>query len=259
MEDFDKGGAGKSLIFKFISILRNVAFENGKATDKDFKYNSVGKETDVLLIDDLNRYHDLEQLNTMATGDTDINLKYGKIIHFDFKDSPKVAATTNYFPDTMHPGVKRRVKIFEINNYFNEVRTPFTIFKHQLIDDWDSEQMNIEINFLITCLELYLNLGLKVPTIVDADIRLLKVKIGADNISSFDLMEINEGMFIKKWHVYRAASIDVSTKGKNKNRKEKIQATKNFESYLKVKGVKFEVTAERVGEFTEHGYKILLC
>jgi hypothetical protein len=184
----ERGGAGKSLLVRILTLLRKVVtIDAGKKDRQDnFLFDPVRPDTDIVLFDDMKERYPLQELNAIITADFEVNVKYGAKFTLPFKVSPKLVGTSNYMIDTTAPGVKRRTLIIEINDHFSYEHTPMDEFKHRFFEDWSEEQKNTEINFLIRCVQFYLQNGIVKSELTDAENKLLNHKVGEDFKEAFD-------------------------------------------------------------------------
>jgi hypothetical protein len=74
--------------------------------------------------------------------------------------SPKILITTNYTVGGVGGSFERRKFEVEMSDYFSFKHTPVDEFGHLLFDDWDSEEWLKFDNFMITCVQFYLQNGL---------------------------------------------------------------------------------------------------
>jgi hypothetical protein len=78
-----------------------------------------------------------------------------------YKDSPKIGFTTNYNVNATGNHGKRRQKVFELYNFFKPGNTPEDYFKHKLFDDWDEQEWILFYNLMFTCVQAYMQDGIK--------------------------------------------------------------------------------------------------
>jgi len=226
----NRGGAGKSLLAQLVGVMRNVEMIDGKDTDETFNFDGVNHSTEIVAIDDMKQYYNLEKLNVSISGTMIINSKYGKKLHIPFQESPKILGSSNYMIDTERPGVKRRLIIVEINDYFSINYTPIDEFGHRLIDDWSEEQLNIELNFLIEAVQQYFKDGLNAVSVKDSRLKLLDLKIGEDMTNAIEeLLLESDHIKISKYE-FRNQICDFLNLNRNNLTKKEIE---NFGRKLK--------------------------
>jgi len=176
-----KGGTGKGLTIKMIGKIRNVVVINGKQFDpnKSFTFSRVNQDTDVILIDDLNKKFDLEELFSTITEGIEIEKKYMNQVYVPFHESPKWTYTHNYPLKGDGDSFDRRRFSIEVFPYFNYRHRPSDSFGRGFFD-WPADEWNLFDNFMINCAQIYLKYGLKKPTYVHLETNNLKANTTSD-------------------------------------------------------------------------------
>lgn len=126
--------------------------------------------TDHVFFDDLNEYVDLHRFMPMITGKMTINAKYQNAFVLDYKDSPKVAFTSNHGIKNFDASLRRRTWFTAFSSYYHpedpmkglKERSPYTEFKKNLISDYTPEEMNLFYNFMLQCLQTYLKFRVRI-------------------------------------------------------------------------------------------------
>ena len=167
------GGSGKSFFIDFLTrkytnFKREVIIDGRepKKTDDKHLYEQVDRETDLLCVDDLDKYFDFNNLYSKITNAMTINPKNKDRFTLSYKDSPKITVTSNYAPRNYNSSTDRRLLFTVFSDYYhkktnkndyNEDRGPKDDFGHNIGDEfYKSEWWNEDINFLIDCLQFYL-------------------------------------------------------------------------------------------------------
>jgi hypothetical protein len=157
----DGGGTGKGILIKAISKLINTVKVNGKGfnPDKNFVWQRVTLQTQLIAIEDCDKNLDFEKFNSHITEGATVEKKNKDELFIEYKDSPKMIFTTNYTVNIKGNHGKRRSKVFEFSPFFNPSNKPDDFFGHLLFDDWDKEEYNRFYNLLFFCLSIYLTHG----------------------------------------------------------------------------------------------------
>lgn len=162
------GGTGKSLFISSIEQVRKQLFINGQdlnMNNPEFMFAGVERNvTDHVFFDDVNEFVDLHRFMTIITGKMTINAKYQNAFVLDFKDSPKVAFTSNHGIKNFDTSLRRRTWFTAFSSYYHpedpmkglKLRSPFTEFNKNLIGDYDQNEMNTFYNFMLQCLQTFL-------------------------------------------------------------------------------------------------------
>ena len=189
------GGTGKSLLIKAINKLQNVVSLSGKDwnPDKSFIYQSVNLDTDLICLEDTNKFFDFQRLYNIITDGIHIEKKNKDTIYVPFELSPKIAMTTNYDigDDTAH-SLRRQHKIL-ISKYFGKVNSPLEEYKERFFEDWDDNAWIWFYNILFVCNKLYLEEGGLVPQNESINMKIKAIKGRfTDDLFSFIWEKLNE-------------------------------------------------------------------
>lgn len=156
------GGSGKGVFWNALSHLKKVSSIDGKTFDfnKSFAYQTVSTDCQLLVYDDVKKNFDFERLFSQITEGITIEYKGQDAIKLPINKSPKIIITTNYTVGGIGGSFERRKFEVELSAYFNSNRTPLQVFGHLLFDEWDSEEWSRFDNFMINCIQYYLQNGL---------------------------------------------------------------------------------------------------
>ncbi len=156
------GGTGKSLLIKSLNFVRQFQYLQGKNFQPShrFAFQGVHIGDQIILIDDIRPDFDFEGLFNVITDDMAIEQKYKNQISIPFHLSPKIAITTNTAVGGSGNSFNRRQNIVELPDYFDGSRTVDQEFGHTFFDEWDEEEWNRFDNFMISCMQFYLQNGL---------------------------------------------------------------------------------------------------
>ncbi len=164
------GGTGKTLLSMALKECRDVAIFDAKEMKEGswFKNQRVELTTDVLAFDDLKKNYNFEGFFPMITSGLEVERKREKAFYIDFKNSPKILISSNYY--VSGPGGssdERRRHEFEVNNYYNQNFTPEMEFGNRFFGShWDDDEWSKFYLFMMSCCQAYLQYGLyKVPHI----------------------------------------------------------------------------------------------
>ena len=159
-----EGGTGKGLLVQGLRQIRKVSILDGKTFDEKsgFPYQTVSPDTDILVFDDVKKNWDFESKFSLVTEGMTLERKNKDAIKLTVEESPKMLVSTNYAIKGEGNSHDRRRHEIEIAQYYGKNLTPFDEFDHHLFDDWDLDTFNIFDNYMIKCLQKYLNHGLVV-------------------------------------------------------------------------------------------------
>lgn len=160
--DNPEGGTGKGLFVQAISKLKKVSYIDGKSFsfDKQFAFQTVSTDTQVISFDDVKRGFSFERLFSVITEGITLEKKNRDAIKIPFRYSPKIVITTNYAISGKGNSFERRKWELEFRQHYSKDYTPVDEFGMRLFDDWsDDEWLNFD-NYMIGNLQFYLNEGL---------------------------------------------------------------------------------------------------
>lgn len=161
------GGTGKSIMGKALTHFKRTVSFDGRDEDL-FKnkhvFENVDKQTDLLFFDDASSSFPFSRLFSMVTGGMTVNEKHVKSSQLKEDETPKVGVTTNFTPD-MDQSTLRRLLLGEVCDYYhiekngeyNETRAPIDDFGKNLFQDYDENEWNLTINFMVQCVPVFFN------------------------------------------------------------------------------------------------------
>lgn len=168
------GGTGKSLFISSIEQVRKQLFINGQdlnMNSPEFMFSGVERNvTDHVFFDDLNEFVDLHRFMPMITGKMTVNAKYQNAFVLDYKDSPKVAFTSNHGIKNFDASLRRRTWFTAFSSYYHpedpmkglKERSPYTEFRKNLITDYTPAEKNKFYCFMLQCLQAYLKFRVRI-------------------------------------------------------------------------------------------------
>jgi hypothetical protein len=156
------GGSGKGLFCTGISHMKKVDSLNGKEVEfkSQFQNQTVRMDCQVLVFQDVKRNFNFENLFSVITEGIKIEYKNQPAVQLPVEKSPRIVITTNYTLGGIGGSHERRKFEVEFTNFFNEGKTPEDHFGHMLFDDWSDEEWMKFDNYMIKCIQVYLQKGL---------------------------------------------------------------------------------------------------
>lgn len=156
------GGSGKGLFWNALKNMKKVTSIDGKTFEftKSFPYQTVSTDTQVLVFDDVKKNFNFESLFSLITEGITLEYKGQDAINIPVEKSPKILITTNYTIGGVGGSHERRKFEVELSSYFNHQHTPLDEFGHMLFSDWSREELLRFDNFMIQCVQYYLENGL---------------------------------------------------------------------------------------------------
>ena len=163
INDHPNGGSGKSLVLTALSQFKKMVKIDGKVFDPnkgEFNYQRISVDTQILAFDDVKKKFNFESLFSLITEGISVNRKNKDEIFIPFEKSPKIVITTNYVINGAGSSHDRRRFEVEFFQYFNQHRTPLTEFGKLLFDQWELDDWVSFDQYMIECLQKFLNFGL---------------------------------------------------------------------------------------------------
>lgn len=178
ISDNPEGGTGKGLFMNAISNMKKLVVIDGKsfAFERSFAYQLVSADTQILCFDDVKKHFDFERLFSVVTEGLTLEKKNKDAIKIPFSKSPKIAITTNYAIKGAGNSFARRKWELELHQYYNKNYTPLDEFGKLMFGDWNDDEWCEFDNYMINCLQGYLNTGLVKSKFVNLKIRQLSAE-----------------------------------------------------------------------------------
>tara|TARA_R110002049_G_scaffold97784_1_gene238199 strand:+ start:5320 stop:7725 length:2406 start_codon:yes stop_codon:yes gene_type:complete len=175
ISDNPEGGTGKGLFINALQKMKKVVVIDGKsfAFEKSFAYQLVSADTQILCFDDVKKHFDFERLFSVVTEGLTLEKKNKDAIKIPFAKSPKIAITTNYAIKGAGNSFERRKWELELHQHYSKHYTPLDEFSKLMFGDWDDEEWCVFDNYMISCLQLYMNKGLIRSQFVNLKVRKL--------------------------------------------------------------------------------------
>jgi hypothetical protein len=184
ISDNPEGGTGKGVFMNALSQMKKLVVIDGKAFafEKSFPYQTVSADTQVLCFDDVKKNFDFERLFSVVTEGLTLEKKNKDAIKIPFSKSPKIAITTNYAIRGTGNSFARRKWEVELNQHYNKNHTPLDEFGKHFFDDWNDGEWCEFDNYMVSCLQGFLNTGLVKSKFVNLKIRQLSAETSHDFI-----------------------------------------------------------------------------
>lgn len=167
------GGSGKGLFWNALSHVKKLDSIDGKQFEfgKPFNYQTVSPDTQILVFDDVKKNFAFENLFSLITEGITLEKKNMDAMKINVNKSPKIVITTNYTVGGIGGSFERRKFEVELSSYFSANHTPLDEFGHMLFDEWGAAEWCKFDNFMISCVQYYLNNGLVKSDYQNLDVR----------------------------------------------------------------------------------------
>jgi len=194
ISDNPEGGTGKGLFMNALGHMKKVVTIDGKSFtfERSFAYQLVSADTQILVFDDVKKNFDFERLFSVVTEGLTLEKKNKDAIKIPFSKSPKIAITTNYAIKGAGNSFARRKWELELHQYYSKSFTPLDEFGKLMFGDWDDDDWCEFDNYMIGCLQGYLNTGLVKSKFVNLKIRQLSAETCHDFIEWCGLVDTSE-------------------------------------------------------------------
>ena len=164
------GGSGKSVCLKlpfYLMKSKYIAGGNPDVVKNPHIYEGITEHTDMVLVDDADKYLPFRFFFDTVTGETPVNPKHGTAYTVSFEDSPKFGVTSNYTLDRFDSSTERRILYMVFSDYYHqktdandyrETRTIYDDFGKDLFrHEYSDEEWNADLNFIVDCVQFYLS------------------------------------------------------------------------------------------------------
>ena len=156
------GGAGKGLITTAIAKIVNQVIIDGKdfKSEKTFSLQRVAIDTQLVVIQDTDERFNFESLFSKLTDGLTVEKKNKDEFFIPYCDSPKFMITTNYTIPNTSSAARRRQRLIEFNNFFNDAYTPFDYLGEYLFYGWNKDNWNKFYTIMFDFVAYYFQHGL---------------------------------------------------------------------------------------------------
>jgi len=201
VDDGANGGCGKSLLGNAISQMRKSLRLGGKNFKFErFSFQSYEPGTNIIEFNDLSKGFPFEMLFTAITDNIAIEKKNKDEMIVPFEYSPKILLSTNYTIKGVDESTLRRQFVIEFTDYFNIRYTPEMEYRKRFFDDWNNDEWNSFFNFMIGCLQYYLQNGLVDYERVNVDHKKLVESTAEEFIEFMEDIELDKLYDKKEQH-----------------------------------------------------------
>lgn len=154
-----QGRTGKTLLGRAISQVKNVCEISGKDFDpaNKHKYASANLDTQIIFLNDLRKRFDFENLFNDISDAITIDKK--NLQPFSIRAKMLIAANDTF--QIEGASARDRVIEFELANYYNADYSPGDEFNCWFFTDWDKNEWLRFDNFMIDCIQKYLQHGVQ--------------------------------------------------------------------------------------------------
>lgn len=156
------GRTGKSLIGKALEKIKNIERVDGKNFyfKPTFTFQMVKLGTQIIDFNDVDANFDFERLFSVITDGMTVEYKNKTPFVIPFSESPKIMISTNYTIKGIGSSYKDRMFEIEFSDHYTPEHKPIDEFGHDFFTGWDVDEWNRFDNFMLECLQLYLDEGL---------------------------------------------------------------------------------------------------
>ena len=116
--------------------------------------------TQIIDFNDVEPNFNFERLFSVITDGMTIEYKNKTPFVIPFAESPKIMISTNYTIKGIGSSYKDRMFEIEFSDHYSPEHKPKDEFGHDFFSGWDDEEWNRFDNFMLECLQLYLDEGL---------------------------------------------------------------------------------------------------
>ena len=159
------GGRGKSLLAIALQTVRGYNKRGGTEFEPGYRhvFADLQKYHDVYIIDDVPANFNYDALYTQITGDITAERKGTQAVVIPFQDAPKFVITTNWAVryDKDATSTNRRFIEYKFSDFWNTNNKPDDYFNSTFFYDWDATEWQLFYELLITCVMLYLSIGVE--------------------------------------------------------------------------------------------------
>ncbi len=242
------GRSGKSLFGDAISRMKQSVRIDGKNFDFNprFTFQEINISTEIIDFNDVKENFNFEKLFSVLSDDMSVEYKSMTPIRIKFEESPKIMVSTNYVIKGRGGSHEDRMFELEFSDHYNKNHKPIDEFGHMLFEEWDEEEWNRFDNFMLECLQLYLDEGLIEYQKINLEQRKLIAETSSDFVEFFST-SYSFGIRYNKKDVYRSFSNHIGYEEYDSPYNQRT-VTGWVEKYAKIKGYEYR-TEESNGKY----------
>lgn len=196
------GRTGKTLFCKSLGHMRNYTEINGKDFDPvrdQFKYQEVNIDTQIVHLNDVRQYFNIELLFNDITEGVKVNKKGLQ----PFTVKLKMIISTNKTIKIQGSSARDRTVEFEFSDYFSDKRSPQDEYGHWFFTDWDTEEWARYDNFMMYCTSVFLKVGLYQTKSINLEARKLLDQSSIEFIEFMEDLKIEFGIEYDKKALFK--------------------------------------------------------
>ena len=162
LSDGAYGRSGKGLVAQAVGKLRKTVRLDGRNFNfsKSFSFQSVNLDTAIIEFNDVTKRFNFDKLFSIITDDITVEKKNQNEMIIPFHQSPKIIISTNYTIAGSDDSTLDRQFVVEFSDHYNKAHRPIDEFGHRFFNEWSGEEWNSFNNYMIGCMQLYLDKGL---------------------------------------------------------------------------------------------------
>ena len=155
-ESKDGGGSGKNIFWKLFGQITSFKSTAASMIKKDNQFLQSWNGERVFVMADLPKGFDLIFFKDMITDGAVVRKLYKDEYNVDVSEMAKLGVSTNYSFDDSDPGIKRRLRIIEFNDYYTKNGGVKKVHGKMFPKDWDDLEYIYFDNIMAACIEAYL-------------------------------------------------------------------------------------------------------
>lgn len=248
ISDNPEGRTGKGLLAQAVSKFKNTVTFDGKtfSFDRQFVYQKVELNTEIMFFDDVKRNFDFEMLFSVITNGVDVEKKGKGTFNIPFETSPKVIVTTNYAIKGSGSSNEARRFELELHRHYSPEHKPKDEFGKLFFSQWNKEEWNLFDMFMTDCAQLFLKRGLIQQELINLPQKKLINDTSADFVEFMD--EWVKRNNIGSRNFYTKASMHLEFLSENQGIKlSTILFCRWCVRYFKFHGIEFQDYSHPVG------------
>lgn len=236
--DEPDGRSGKSLFCKALRLIMNSDPENGAQcriidgktflSDNRFKFEELAHNTRLAIFDDILKGTSIEQFFNAIPDGLSIERKG---MQSKERVHAKLIFTLNYTLTIRGGSAKDRVFEFEFADYYSSKFKPEHEFKHWFFRDWDAAEWNRFDNVMMSCVDLYMRLGLVSCNTVNLEERKLRQETAPEFVAFMEDLSITHGAKYDKKELFQKFA-DLDDDGKARYQDFKWLKQRHFSLWL---------------------------
>ncbi len=165
-EKGEGAGTGKNIFWSLLGLATTFKSTSGDMVNLNNNLLQSWDGQRIFCLSDLPKEFKIGFFKDIVTGNANVNKKYINEYEIKIEDMCKIGASSNFVPDDISdPGLKRRIRMIEFGDYYQQRGGVRKVHGKMFPKDWSSLDYLHFDNIIVYCIQTYL----KADSIIDKE------------------------------------------------------------------------------------------